>query len=148
MTLNSTVGLEAALHGKPVMVFAPALYSHKGFTYEIIHDEEISSTLDVLLNDWQPDEKYERNLLNFLAFLLQYYLIPADGMQTADVYERYLNDCTSIDDKIGTNDFLYKKISDKEQEMKDVMRANICLSQSEGSMKQRIKTAIKKYFNS
>jgi hypothetical protein len=115
MTLNSTVGLEAVLRGKPVVVFAPSLYSHKGFTYEVANDDALNALLDLFLSGWSQSQTQKLQLLYFIAYLLQYYLIPAEGNSNTCAFNKVLNNLESIDNQLGTSEFLHTKIADFEQ---------------------------------
>ncbi len=104
ITLNSTVGLEAAMLGKPVAVCAPALYSRKGFTYDITDVAMLPPLMPALLSGWQQSDEQRLSLLYFLAFMLKKYLIPANGVQPAAIYDRYLEPCMHYDTATGTTD--------------------------------------------
>lgn len=43
-TINSTVGFEALLYNKPVVVGGNAHYSHRGFTFDVSHSDRLIST--------------------------------------------------------------------------------------------------------
>lgn len=111
MTLNSTVGLEAALLGKPVATFAPSLYARKGFTYDIDRLEDLPALTDLLLHEWTQSEEQREALLSFLAFLLDWYLIPACERQSPALYDKFLEQCTHDDDARGTTDFVHAHIN-------------------------------------
>jgi capsule polysaccharide export protein KpsC/LpsZ len=115
MTLNSTVGLEAVMRGKPVVVFAPSLYSHKGFTYEAANDEDLNALVDLFLSGWSQSQAQKLRLLYFIAYLLQYYLIPADGTSNTCAFNKVLKNLESLDNQLGTSENLHTKIANFEQ---------------------------------
>ena len=48
---NSTVGLEAASHDKPVIVLGKAIWSHKGFTYDVASSEQLQDTFQKAVSE-------------------------------------------------------------------------------------------------
>lgn len=70
LTLNSTVGIEGLLLGKPVMTLGKACYNLPG----LVQHAEASGALDAALaaRDWAPDERLRRQ---FLGYLWNRYLV-------------------------------------------------------------------------
>jgi len=146
MTLNSTVGLEAAILGKPVVVFAPALYSHKGFTYEVENDADLNSLVEILLDNWKFREAQQKALVTFLAYMLQYYLIPANGKQTESIYNRFLAECFTYDNKTGTTNYLHQYILNCESDYQIRLKNSSNLTGIDFNVKRVIKSLVKRVF--
>ena len=72
ITVNSTVGLEAILLGKPVLVLGRAFYAIPGLTLSAEGPEELAEALH-RLSDWKPDPVLRRKFLDYLS---QDYCVP------------------------------------------------------------------------
>lgn len=57
VTLNNTVGYEAILHGKPVVVLGDAFYSNLGYTYDVTEISELDATLNDAVSSEGLSEK-------------------------------------------------------------------------------------------
>ena len=66
ITVNSTVGLEAILLGKPVLVLGRAFYAIPGLTLSAEGPEELAEALH-RLSDWKPDPVLRRKFLDYLS---------------------------------------------------------------------------------
>jgi hypothetical protein len=75
---NSTVGLEAAMHEKPVVVLGRALYSHKGFTLDLPSPSDLLRVLSQAL-DKGFDEAMKQRLEQFMIYITRNYLYFLDG---------------------------------------------------------------------
>ncbi len=75
---NSTVGLEAVAHGKPVVVLGRALWSHKGFTYDSSGREQAREAVRTALTGGFTEEMRAR-AAKFFAYLLHDYLYFLEG---------------------------------------------------------------------
>jgi PAS domain-containing protein len=67
---NSTVGLEAVAHRKPTAVLGRAIYSHKGFTYDLSARGELSALLGRALQEGfslDQEEKAERFFTHLIS---------------------------------------------------------------------------------
>lgn len=76
---NSTVGLEALTYFKPVITLGNALYSHKGFTYDVSTDEDLAETMKFLLNGGHNLQDIRNRVIPFLFSLLTSNLYFIDG---------------------------------------------------------------------
>ncbi len=74
MTINSTVGIEALLFGKRVMVLGDAFYNIEGITKGLQDRERLLETIKNLPS-WDLDKVLVEN---FLKYLYHEYLIPID----------------------------------------------------------------------
>ncbi|MEQ3637218.1 hypothetical protein [Alcanivorax sp.] len=72
ITLNSTVGLEAILLNKPVIVLANAFYNIPGLALSASNTQELSAAL-LKIDDWTPNNKLREN---FISYLKETYCIP------------------------------------------------------------------------
>lgn len=95
ITINSTVGIEALLHRKPVLTLGDACYNIPGLVLHSVNNQSFIQTLNTLKN-WRPDDI---TLDGFLAFLLQVYCIPNRWSQAQSVHfqsaARRLQQCDS-----------------------------------------------------
>lgn len=66
MTINSTVGLEALLLGKKVIVLGDAFYAINGLTLRAASQKDLDSTLNSIAA-WRPDDDLRRRFLGYLA---------------------------------------------------------------------------------
>ena len=64
ITVNSTVGLEALLFEKPVIVLGKAIYSEKGFTYDLLEKQNLSNLVKIAL------EKHNFSKKDFYRFII------------------------------------------------------------------------------
>lgn len=80
VTINSTVGIEALLFGKKVVVLGDAFYAIPGLMLSARDSKELTSAL-ARLDQFTPDEILRRN---FLAYLKNRYLISGSA-RTADM---------------------------------------------------------------
>jgi hypothetical protein len=69
---NSTVGLEAVAQDKPTVVLGKAIYSHKGFTYDLAAREELSALLGRALQEGFSSDQ-EAKAERFFAHLISDY---------------------------------------------------------------------------
>ncbi len=76
VTINSTVGLEALICHKPVVVLGKAVYSHKGFTFDL---DEPSSLPDLIKAALAPHDFSLEAFYGFLSYLVQYGLFDLTG---------------------------------------------------------------------
>ena len=71
ITVNSTVGLEALLFQKPVIVLGKAIYAEKGFTYDLLEKQNLSHLLRLAL---KKHNFYEKKFYRYLIHILKYQL--------------------------------------------------------------------------
>ena len=72
LTINSTVGIESLLLGKPVMVLGSACYGIDGVCAKVSNESELLNTLNNLA--WcEGDDEIKRGFLNFMY---EHYVIP------------------------------------------------------------------------
>jgi hypothetical protein len=71
---NSTAGLEALAYLKPVMVLGQAIYSEKGFTYDVRERGHLEVHLARLLRNPTIPPDSEEDLYKFFYLLLRHYL--------------------------------------------------------------------------
>lgn len=72
LTINSTVGIESLLLGKPVMVLGSACYGIDGVCAKVSNESELLNTLNNLV--WcEGDDEIKRGFLNFMY---EHYIIP------------------------------------------------------------------------
>ncbi|NMH59798.1 hypothetical protein [Alteromonas ponticola] len=72
LTINSTVGLEALLLNKPVLVMGSACYSVPGVSHSVSSEEDLGHALNSL-NELPFDATLRKQ---FLSFIQAYYVIP------------------------------------------------------------------------
>jgi|GEM_PF-4980295 len=89
---NSTVGLEALTYGKPVVVLGKALYSHKGFTYDVATDEELEHMLKYLITHDHDSVALQKRVTPFLFYLLSGYLYFIDGKEVFEGSNRRIEE--------------------------------------------------------
>lgn len=94
ITINSTVGFEALLLGKKVIVLGDAFYGFEGLTK---HVETEESLIDVIaeINQWQPDQKLRDN---FLRYIQIDYAIPESWTSPGEAHWESMNkkfDCVN-----------------------------------------------------
>jgi len=82
---NSTVGLEAASHDKPVVVLGKAVWSHKGFTFDVASPEHLHDTFqEALARGFTPAMRQAADrFLVYISHNSHYYLrkaAPFDGV--------------------------------------------------------------------
>lgn len=72
ITLNSTVGLESILLGKPVLTLGQAFYNIEGL---VLHGDSAGEVLELICRNpsWQPDVETRQG---FLAYLQDEYCVP------------------------------------------------------------------------
>ncbi|MCG3170932.1 MAG: hypothetical protein CALGDGBN_02503 [Pseudomonadales bacterium] len=90
ITVNSTVGIEALLRAKRVIVIGNAFYAIDGLTLHAGDEDALVAAVDALAH-WQPDERLRRQ---FLGWLDSVYCIPG-SWQTPDALH-----CRRIDERI------------------------------------------------
>ncbi|GAB6033904.1 capsular polysaccharide export protein, LipB/KpsS family [Galenea microaerophila] len=77
ITVNSTVGMEALIAHKKVIVLGQAIYGFEGLTQPVTNRAQLVSALKSL-NEWSLDEAA---IDHFLCYLQQDYAIPGDAMR-------------------------------------------------------------------
>jgi capsular polysaccharide export protein len=89
ITLNSTVGLESILLGKPVLTLGQAFYNIDGL---VLHGDNAGEVIELIRQNpgWQPDAEMRKG---FLAYLQNEYCVPgawasADQMHWLEVARR------------------------------------------------------------
>lgn len=94
ITLNSTVGLESILLGKPVLTLGQAFYNIEGL---VLHADSAAELLELIRRHlgWQPDTALRQG---FLAYLQDEYCVPgtwasADRAHRLEVARR-MSDCS------------------------------------------------------
>ena len=70
VTLNSTVGIEALLFGKPVITLADACYNIDGLVRNASNSEQLNNL--IMDKDWLPNERLR---LQFLGYVWNEYLL-------------------------------------------------------------------------
>jgi hypothetical protein len=87
VTINSTVGLEALLLGKRVVVLGDAFYGFDGLSK---HAENIDDLLAVLgtMSDWQVDEQLRGK---FLRYLQSEYAVPESWTNPGELHWASMN---------------------------------------------------------
>ena len=78
ITVNSTVGLEALVFRKPVIVLGKAMYSEKGFTYDLLDRRVLPKLIEVAFKKHTFNEK---EFYRFLVHLLENKLFSLDTDQ-------------------------------------------------------------------
>ena len=79
VTINSTVGLEALLLGKKVIVLGQACYALPQLVLSAQNEEELWEAMKNIM-DWQPDNKLKTA---FLSFVYHSYCIPGEWQEPA-----------------------------------------------------------------
>ena len=77
VTVNSQSGLEAAVRGKPVVLCGQSYYSNLGFTWDIQRRKDLTSYLDLVLENTSASTRVEEACKFFYIFL-EKYCIPKD----------------------------------------------------------------------
>jgi len=84
VTRNSTIGLEGLLLGKPVIALGRALWTEKGFTYDVRSAEELQAALASARRAGKLLPAQDERFLRFLVYLLgryHYYLDPRQDFE-------------------------------------------------------------------
>lgn len=94
-TINSTVGFEALLYNKPVVVGGNAHYSHRGFTFDASRPDRLISTEELhafLKNPFLTNEQIQQKDKYVEALLKHslYFLEPAPGLNGPDDFVQRL----------------------------------------------------------
>lgn len=88
ITINSTVGFEALLLGKKVIVLGDAFYGFEGLTKRANNEKELVEVLDEI-TDWQPDNRLREN---FLRYIQSDYAIPDSWTSPGERHWQRLNE--------------------------------------------------------
>lgn len=72
VTINSSVGLESLLQGKPVITLGDACYNIKGLVRHASNSDELCKLMQTI-ESWKPDETLR---IKFLQYLYDCYCIP------------------------------------------------------------------------
>ncbi len=80
VTINSTVGLEAIMLGKPVITLGAAYYNLPGLTLTANTETQLVEQLKNVKN-WPDDEPLRRG---FIHYLRQHYLLPGDWRDASE----------------------------------------------------------------
>jgi hypothetical protein len=82
VVINSTVGLEAMLHDKPVVLVGEAIYGHKGMTLDLADRTELPARLGEALELGRCSDR--NTMLDFLHYLLTRCLFRLEGQDPWD----------------------------------------------------------------
>lgn len=74
MVTNTTVGLEALTYYKPVIVLGKAIYSGKGFTFDVSGRDELDAVFRKVVEKPFLSQKMKDSLQKFLLHLINEYL--------------------------------------------------------------------------
>lgn len=77
--INSTVGLEALIYGKPVVVLGQAIYGQKGFTFDLQNPQDLGNQLAKAMTSAPRDSFQSGQFQRFLIYLLQHHLFRTAG---------------------------------------------------------------------
>ncbi|WP_455217824.1 capsular polysaccharide export protein, LipB/KpsS family, partial [Kaarinaea lacus] len=88
ITINSTVGFEALLLGKKVIVLGDAFYGFEGLTKTVNNETELVEVLDTI-SGWQPDTRLREN---FLRYIRSDYAIPDSWTKPGDKHWQRMNE--------------------------------------------------------
>lgn len=80
ITVNSTVGIEAVLANKKVIVLGNAFYNIEGLTLKAYSDKELTDTINTL-DSWQPNKILRKNFFRYLA---DEYQLPGRWQECSD----------------------------------------------------------------
>lgn len=80
ITINSTVGIEALIMEKPVIVLGQAFYSMEGLTLSASDSEQLRKAISAVTN-WKPNR---RLLNNFFSYLAREYQLPGRWQDATD----------------------------------------------------------------
>lgn len=86
VTINSTVGIEALLFHKRVIVLGNAFYNIGGITKHVSNKTELHDTINNLIN-WDVDKSL---IDNFLKYLYYEYLFPTDSLNANQKLEMFM----------------------------------------------------------
>ncbi len=87
ITINSTVGLEALLLGKKVVVIGDAFYGIEGLARNAETEKDLVDVLNDI-NQWQPDEKLRGN---FLRYIKEEYAVPESWAKPGEMHWDSMN---------------------------------------------------------
>jgi hypothetical protein len=88
ITINSTVGFEALLLGKKVIVLGDAFYGFEGLTMKVNNENELVEALNEL-QGWQPDARLREN---FLRYIQSDYAIPDSWTSPGEKHWQRINE--------------------------------------------------------
>jgi hypothetical protein len=77
--INSTVGLEALIYGKPVVVLGQAIYGQKGFTFDVAAPQQLGCALSKAIAARGEGSFSVAGFQQFLLYLLQNHLFKTQG---------------------------------------------------------------------
>lgn len=66
MTVNSTVGMEALLVGKPLITLGEAIYNVETIVQYVKNDEQLQHAIEKISAGWQPNLKVVNGFINYL----------------------------------------------------------------------------------
>ncbi len=79
ITINSTVGLEALIQDKPVVALGRAIYTEKGFTFDITGPTDLKKQIGCALAAVGKDIFHASDFRRFLLHLLKHHLFKIAG---------------------------------------------------------------------
>lgn len=82
ITVNSTTGFEMLLRGKPVLCLGNAMYTGKGFTFDLHSKEDLGQLFANFLEATRRDSFKEKPFLTFLHHVLSHSLFALDRKDT------------------------------------------------------------------
>lgn len=106
VTINSTVGLEALLFGKPVVTLGQAIYSNKGFTFDMLDRSDLPSQLGKAIASIHEGALEKTSFNVFLIYLLKYHLF---SIAEKDVWGSRRNIGLSIVSRIDSENVVEKR---------------------------------------
>lgn len=89
LVYSSTLGIEMADRRKTVITAANVHYAGRGFTIDPSTEAEYFSTIDRVLRRYElPSEQCRENLVNYIAWLFFYRLVPFEAMTDVNGADR------------------------------------------------------------
>ena len=85
IVVNSTVGLEILLLGKPTIALGHAFYTSKGITYDCANESNLKDTITSIINSPEPPNM--EYLYRLIYFLTEKYLIFLDAPNATQEYK-------------------------------------------------------------
>lgn len=117
--INSTVGFEALIYGKPVVVLGQAIYGQKGFTFDVQIPQDLGSQLAKAMVAAPNDTFQSVQLQRFMIYLLQHHLFRTandDEWGSRQIIGQQITDSISQNDQI--------KVTNNDPSFKELIRQN------------------------
>lgn len=123
--INSTVGFEALIYGKPVVVLGQAIYGQKGFTFDVQKPQDLGPQLAKAMAAVPSDSFQSDKFQRFLIYLLQHHLFHTAGADEWSsrqiIGQQIANRIPSNDLKVSNNDRSFEQLTLRNQTIVELL---------------------------